>query len=363
MISINILGVTGSIGRSAQQVILHQPERFDVRLVSGFQDVEGLEKARVELDAKAAAREDIAQAVRDAGRVDITLAAISGMAGLEPLMAAIEMSDRVAIANKEPLVAAWPQVKAAAEAHNCTLLPVDSEHNAIYQVFNFDAKETIEAITLTASGGPFREWSYAQMEKASIEDALKHPNWSMGKKITIDSATMMNKALEVIEAAMLFDLLPEKIKVLIHKQSVIHGMVEYCDGSVLAQLGASDMCTPIANILAWPERLESPGGRLDLSAIAQLDFSAPDLEQFPALRLAYEALAMGQYGCIALNAANEVSVQAFLDGQIGFNDIVRINEQVMKNAPAQDGFDGIDDVIVYDEARREDARRLMMGQE
>lgn len=363
-IRINILGVTGSIGQSTLDVIAAQPERFDVRLITAHRNRDALREAAARCGAAfvAAEGDDIVQAIKAAGSVDITVAAISGMAGLEPLMAAIATSRAVAIANKEPLVAAGHLVKQAACDMGCAILPLDSEHNAIFQVFDFEAlrRGEVERVVLTASGGPFREWSLEQMRGAAPEQALKHPNWEMGRKITIDSATMMNKALEVIEACVLFDLQPAQVDVLVHPQSAVHSMVEYCDGSVLAQLGASDMRTPIANILAWPERLRSGGGRLDLAALARLDFEKPDLERFPAVAMAYEALAFGQYACIALNAANEVAVEAFLEGQIGFLDIANVVRSVMHGAPARD-FSNVEEVILYDRARRGDARAYIDG--
>lgn len=376
---IHILGVTGSVGESAVDVILRQPACFDVCVVSAYSNVDKLAALAQRLQAKIAvigderllprlrdcldgtgiqARCDLCAAM-SANPVDITLAAIIGVAGLEPLMAAIAVSDAVAIANKEPLVAAGPQVMAAAHAAQCRILPVDSEHNAIYQVFDPAQRGTIDRIVLTASGGAFREWTPAQMRSATKAQALKHPNWSMGQKITIDSATMMNKALEIIEAAILFALPPEKIDVLIHPQSVVHGMVEYCDGSVLAQMGASDMRTPLANILGGGEaRLSTPGKRLDLTQMSQLDFYAPDTGQFPALTLAYEALSAGQYACIALNAANEVAVEAFLSDDIGFLEIVDVNRGALAAAPRAE-FSSVESVIAYDGARRRAAKQYI----
>lgn len=349
--SINILGVTGSVGQAAMDVILAQPEMFDVRLVSAHTNIDGLHATAEALNADIAVSDGIEDALIQAGRVDITLAAISGMAGLPSLMVAIAQSKAVAIANKEPLVAAGAQVLAAAAEAGCTLLPVDSEHNAVFQVFK---RQGLERIILTGSGGPFRTWSKDQMAGATQDQALQHPNWSMGAKITIDSATMMNKALEVIEAAVLFDLPADQVDVMIHPQSVVHSMVEYADGSVLAQMGASDMRTPLANVLGWPDRLITPGARLDLTAMAQLDFEAPDQARFPALRLAYQALRAGQYMCVAMNAANEVAVAAFLEKTIGFLDIVACVEHVMLGAPVAD-FSTVKDVIAYDSARRDDA--------
>lgn len=372
---IHILGVTGSIGASALQVLLKHSERFDVRVVSAYSSVDLLAeraravRARVAVICDPLCLGTLEEALKGTGirassdlegelaaeRVDVTLAAIMGMAGLAPLMTAIAYSDTVAIANKEPLVAAGPQVLAHAAAHECVILPVDSEHNAVYQVFDAAQRQAIERVVLTASGGPFRLASRDVMRDATPAQALRHPNWEMGKKISIDSATLMNKALEVIEAAVLFDLAPDEISVLLHPQSVVHGMVEYSDGSVLAQMGASDMCTPLSTVLLGQgERLSTPGARLDFHAFASLEFSSPDIEAFPALGLAYEGLALGQYACVALNAANEEAVRLFLEGAIGFLDIAAINADVMRGAPAVE-LSTLGDILAYDKARRAEA--------
>lgn len=324
--TINILGATGSIGQSTADVILSAPDKFDVNVITAHHNEGLLLELAEKLGANAAILTSKSpEALYEALTVDvdITVAAIMGMAGLKPLMIAIEHSKSVAIANKEPLVAAGPQVLAAAEKHGTTLLPLDSEHNAIFQVFDSENPDGIEKIILTGSGGPFRTWDQEQIQNATPAQALKHPNWSMGKKITIDSATMMNKGLEVIEAHYLFNMVPDKIDVVIHPQSVIHSMVEYKDGSILAQMGASDMRTPIAHALAWPERMRTPGDRLDLAQLSRLDFETPDYERFPSLPLSYQCLKQGQASCIVLNAANEIAVEAFLDNKIGFIDIMR----------------------------------------
>lgn len=342
--TINILGATGSIGRSAADVILAQPQIFDVQVVTANTSARELAAMAVKLNAKHAVLAEASglaalesalldtgirasagqSALIDAARMPaaITLAAIVGMAGLAPLMAAIEHSSAVAIANKEPLVAAGPLVMEAARAQGTKILPVDSEHNAIFQVFDSRQPEDIERLILTASGGPFLSRSYEEMRRASPQEALAHPNWSMGDKISIDSATMMNKALEVIEAHYLFDMPADKIDVLVHPQSVVHSMVEYKDGSVLAQLGPSDMRTPIANVLAWPQRLKTPGKTLDFKTIGNLSFEAPDAERFPFIRMAYDVLEAGPWACVTMNAANEVAVAAFLNTSIGFTDIM-----------------------------------------
>lgn len=360
---INILGVTGSIGECAADVIAANADRFEVNLVSAHEDEDGLAEAARRLGAKRAiltSREELEPALDNS--VDVTLCAISGMAGLPSMMGAIEISGAVAIANKEPLVAAGELVIAHAKAHDTVLLPVDSEHNAIFQVFDFDNQQTIEKIILTASGGPFRTWSAEDMAGATPDQALAHPNWSMGAKISIDSATMMNKALEVIEAHYLFDAAAENIEVLIHPQSTVHSMVGYCDGSVLAQMGASDMRTPLANVLAWPERLETPGKRLNLKEMATLNFEEVDANKFPAIAMAYECLSKGQYACIAMNAANEVAVEKFLANNIGFADIVDSVRYVLDNIEGRD-LPTIKDIQNYDRHIRDMTRDYINNNE
>lgn len=370
---INILGVTGSIGQSTAKVIVANPDHFNVQLVSAHSDVDGLARMAKELQASIAVIADEAHeealkealadsnievmagqaALIDASRVkaDITMAAIVGMAGLEPLMGAIAGSSAVAIANKEPLVAAGPIVLQHAEKHNTKLLPVDSEHNAIFQVFEDAQRDAIERIIITGSGGPFRTWALEDMLGATPEQAIAHPNWSMGAKISVDSATLVNKALEIVEAHYLFDMPAEKIDLVIHAQSVIHSMVEYRDGSVLAQMGASDMCTPIANVLAWPERLNTPGERLDFKMLKTLSFEEVDHFRFPAVKMAYECLGKGLYATAAMNAANEIAVAAFLDGNIGFLDIAKVMRHVIDKTSAQE-LCTLDDVLKFDSAVR-----------
>ena len=353
--SISILGVTGSIGQSTADVIASAPERFEVCTITANEDAKGLAETAQRLNAKSVVitnpdkEEELRGYLKGSGvsvlsgqdslinaiapDTDLTVAAISGMAGLKPLMTAIKNSKAVAIANKEPLVAAGPLVMAEAQKYDTQILPTDSEHNAIFQVFDFERPETIERIILTASGGPFRTWSEDDIAKATPEQAVAHPNWDMGAKISVDSATMVNKALEIIEAHILFGLPPEKIEVVLHPQSTIHSMVEYVDGSILAQMGASDMRTPIANVLGWPDRVATPGDRLDLKALKQLDFEEADFKQFPALRMAYECLDKGLEACLTFNAANEVAVAAFLNEEIGFPGILETIEFALKNIP------------------------------
>jgi 1-deoxy-D-xylulose-5-phosphate reductoisomerase len=372
--TVNILGVTGSVGRCAVDVILSAPERFDVQAVTAHNNVNELAELAKKLNAKSAVignpelyknlKEALlgsqikAAAGADAlfeaasGKVDLSLVAIVGMAGLRPTIAAIQNSKAVAIANKEPLAAAGPLVMREAKKSGAVILPVDSEHNAVFQVFDFDNREGISKIILTASGGPFRTWTKEQMARATKEQALTHPNWSMGPKITVDSATMMNKALEIIEAHYLFDMPPEKIEVLIHPQSIIHSMVEYKDGSVLAQMGASDMRTPVAHTLAWPERMATPGKTLDWTKLKELTFEQPDVERFPALKLAYQALKSGSYACVALNAANEVAVDSFLNKKTGFLDTIRIVDGVLQRVSTQ-VLDNIEDFEEFDRIARD----------
>jgi len=319
---INILGVTGSIGQSTVKCILSDPSLFDVHVISAHTQKDELLKLKEQLGATYAVcsqDEDLQPYLEEP--VDITVSAITGFAGLRPLLTAIEYSKAVGIANKEPLVAAGPLVIDACRKHDTKILPIDSEHNAVFQVFDEQQRAGIDRIILTASGGPFRTWGIDAMAAATPAQAIAHPNWSMGRKISVDSASMMNKALEVIEAHYLFDMPSDKIDVLVHPQSVVHSMVEYADGSVLSQMGASDMCTPIAYALAWPQRMRTPGARLDLGAMSGLSFEALDEDKFPAVRMAKNSIDSGLGACITLNAANEVAVDAFLNERIGFLEI------------------------------------------
>ncbi|RZM34294.1 MAG: 1-deoxy-D-xylulose-5-phosphate reductoisomerase, partial [Sphingomonas sp.] len=288
-----------------------------------------------------------------ASGADWTMGAIVGCAGLKPVLSAIEQGGTVVIANKEPLVSAGDVILRAAARSGATLLPADSEHNAIFQCFDAARPEGVRRIILTCSGGPFRDWTTDQMRGVTLEQAVKHPNWSMGAKISVDSATMMNKGLELIEAARLFPIAPDRIEIVIHAQSVIHSLVDYVDGSVLAQLGPPDMRTPIAHTLAWPDRMATPMAPLDLVGIGRLDFAAPDPVRFPALRLAREALDAGGARPAILNAANEVAVEAFLNRRIRFLEIAAIVEDTLiRYDPAAP--DSVDAVLAIDA----DARRL-----
>ncbi|MEO5365328.1 MAG: 1-deoxy-D-xylulose-5-phosphate reductoisomerase [Magnetococcus sp. WYHC-3] len=365
MKKISILGATGSIGQSTADVIASAPGRFEVCTLTAHENKDKLEETAKRLGAKRTllASHDGAAALDAAVQpgTDITVAAISGIAGLRPLMNAIRNSKVVAIANKEPLVAAGALVMAEAKKCGTTILPIDSEHNAVFQVFDANNRSGIARIILTASGGPFLNWSAEQMQSATPEQAVAHPNWSMGAKISVDSATMMNKALEVIEAHVLFDMPPEKIDVVIHPQSVVHSMVEYADGSILAQMGASDMRTPIAYALAWPVRMATPGQRLDLAALGRLEFRAPDFQQFPALKLAYECLKSGPMACLALNAANEVAVEAFLRKDIAFPAILEIIDFALEQLPAG-ALDSIEAIEAADHAVRRRAADYINNQ-
>jgi 1-deoxy-D-xylulose-5-phosphate reductoisomerase len=340
---IAILGATGSIGKSTLDLVERSPERFEVVAVTAATNVEALadiarrtnarlavvaDEARLpELEQRLAgtgcraAAGEAALLEAAAGEAELVIAAIVGCAGLAPVMAAVDSGKVVALANKEALVTAGELMTRAAERSGATLLPVDSEHNAIFQCLACSRKEDASRIILTASGGPFRTMTAEAMRGATPAQAVAHPKWSMGAKISVDSATLMNKGLELIEAHYLFGLPSERIDILIHPQSVIHSLVEFVDGSVLAQLGSPDMRIPIAYALAWPERIATPAERLDLAAIARLEFESPDMQRFPALGLARGALEAGGPAPIVLNAANEVAVASFLAGAIRFTDI------------------------------------------
>ncbi len=377
---VTILGSTGSVGTSTVDLILNNPEAYDIQALTAQTNVDRLADQAIQLKAKRAVIGDETHytALKNrlagtgidcaAGRAavieaasmptDWTMAAIVGMAGLEPILAAIAQGQCVAIANKEPLVAAGPLVMAAARASGATLLPVDSEHNAVFQVFENENRAGIDRIILTASGGPFRTWTMDQMRAATPAQAVAHPNWTMGAKISVDSASMMNKALEIIEAHYLFAMPPEQIDVLVHPQSVIHSMVEYADGSVLAQLGAPDMRTPIAYTLGWPDRIRTSGQRLDLKTLTRLDFEQIDPVRFPSIPMAYDCLRAGPAHCIAFNAANEVAVAAFLGGQIGFYGIMDAVRYAVERVEKVD-MSNLSDVLDFDGAVRDDTTAYM----
>ena len=377
---IAILGATGSIGNSTLDLVERSPGRFAVTAVTAATNVEALAQivrrtgAQLAVVADESRYRDLAElltgtscrvaAGEDAlieaagGEADLVIAAIVGCAGLKPVMGAVEAGKTVALANKEALVTAGALMTDAARSYGATLLPVDSEHNAIFQCLAGNRVEDISRLVLTASGGPFRAASAETIAAATPAEAVAHPNWSMGPKISVDSATMMNKGLELIEAHYLFGLPSERIDILVHPQSVVHSMVEFVDGSVLAQLGSADMRIPIAYALAWPERISTPAQRLDLAAIARLDFEKPDLDRFPALRLAREALEAGGAAPIALNAANEVAVANFLAGGIPFTEIARVVHDALINADYA-APSSISDVLEIDQVTRDRAQAMM----
>jgi 1-deoxy-D-xylulose-5-phosphate reductoisomerase len=376
---VTILGSTGSIGHSTIDLLLRNPDDFTVEAVTAHRNATLLAEQARRLNARFAAISDPAEynTLKDAlvgsgieaasgaealveaaeRPADMVMAGIVGSAGLRPTLAAVRQGRIVAFANKEVLVCAGSLFMQEVKAHGATLLPVDSEHNAIWQCFDFDRVEGIEKITLTCSGGPFREKSLDQMRDATVKEAVAHPVWSMGAKISIDSATQMNKGLEIIEAHHLFRLPSEQIDVVIHPQSVIHGLVTYHDGSVLAHLGTPDMRTPIAYVLGWPGRTAAPMQRLDLATVGRLTFEPPDPARFPALRLAREALVEGGGTPTVLNAANETAVNAFINGRIGFLDIAATVEATLEALPVGP-LGSLDDVHHIDREARALAAEL-----
>jgi len=372
MQAITLLGATGSIGESTLDVIARHPDRYSVFALTGNQQIEKLASQCQRHGAQFAVVNDAAGAaqlqkmldatgcktevlygvealcqVASAVQVDTVMAAIVGAAGLVPTMAAVKTGKKILLANKESLVMAGDLFMRAVAASGSVLLPIDSEHNAIFQCLpaGYEQSEIsgVSKLLLSASGGPFRGWSTEQMTEITPEQACAHPNWSMGRKISVDSATLMNKGLELIEACWLFDVSPRQIEVVVHPQSVIHSLVQYRDGSVLAQLGNPDMRTPIAHALAWPERIESGVADLDLFEVARLDFERPDLQSFPCLQLACVAAAAGGDGPAILNAANEVAVQAFLDKRIGFTQIPQVVDNTLSalDISEPDSLDGV----------------------
>jgi len=378
---ITVLGATGSIGLSTLDVIARHPERYQVFALSGFTRLSELLALCVRhvpqfaVVPEAAAARGLQDDLRAAGlstrvlvgeeglcqvasapEVDAVMAAIVGAAGLRPTLAAVEAGKKILLANKEALVMSGALFMQAVHKSGSVLLPIDSEHNAIFQCMPQDFSRGLSTvgvrrILLTASGGPFRQTPLSELAHVSPDQACAHPNWSMGRKISVDSASMMNKGLELIEACWLFDAKPSQVEVVIHPQSVIHSLVDYVDGSVLAQLGNPDMRTPIANALAWPERIDSGVAPLDLFAIARLDFEAPDEERFPCLRLARQAAEAGNSAPAMLNAANEVAVAAFLDGRVGYLEIASIIEDVLNLEPVV-ALEDLDAVFTADAKAR-----------
>lgn len=391
MIGVTILGATGSIGVSTLDVLARHGDRFRIVALTANSDVERLfqqcryHRPRYAVMADAAAAEQLRNRIRAHGldievlagvaglehvatltETDYVMAAIVGAAGLLPTLAAARAGKRIMLANKEALVMSGQLFMDAVQQHGAELLPVDSEHNAIFQCMPMDfsrglAATGVRRILLTASGGPFRQRSLSELEHVTPDEACAHPNWVMGRKISVDSATMMNKGLEVIEARWLFNAAFEQIQVVIHPQSVVHSMVEYADGSMLAQLGSPDMRTPIAYALAWPERIEAGVSTLDLLSIGRLDFEPPDLARFPCLRLAYEAGRRGGTATTILNAANEVAVQAFLEGRLNFSAIPRVIEVALERATIHDAA-SLDVIIEADAVGRSVAAEIMSGE-
>ena len=385
---ITVLGATGSIGLSTLDVIARHPDRYQVFALSGYSRIDELLALCVRhrptfavvpnAEAAARLRESLVAAgcatevlegeaglcqVASASEVDAVMAAIVGAAGLRPTLAAVEAGKKVLLANKEALVMSGALFMEAVRRSGAVLLPIDSEHNAIFQCMPGDYARGLNAvgvrrILLTASGGPFRETPVEALLDVTPEQACAHPNWSMGRKISVDSASMMNKGLELIEACWLFDAAPAKVEVVVHPQSVIHSLVDYVDGSVLAQLGNPDMRTPIANALAWPERIDSGVAPLDLFGIARLDFQAPDEQRFPCLRLARQAAEAGNSAPAVLNAANEVAVEAFLQRRIRFPEIAGMIEQVLDQEPVVP-LPSLDAVFAADQRARELSREWL----
>lgn len=388
MIGLTVLGSTGSIGISTLDVVARHPERYRIVALTANRDVDGLYRQCLQFkpDYAVMAHRDAAlsleQRLKETGspinvlagveglehvasmsETDYVMAAIVGAAGLLPTLAAARAGKRVLLANKEALVVAGELFMQAVAQGGAEILPIDSEHNAVFQCMPTDFSHGLEQvgvshILLTASGGPFRTLSLDQLQDVTPDQACAHPNWDMGRKISVDSATMMNKGLEVIEACWLFHTVPDRIKVVLHPQSVIHSMVAYTDGSVLAQLGNPDMRTPIAHALAWPERIESGVGPLDLFEVARLDFEPPSLERFACLRLAYEAIEAGGTSPAILNAANEMAVDAFLSGKLRFTDIPGVIGSVLDTLPGEHGAD-LDTLLAIDESARRRAEQLI----
>lgn len=384
--SVSILGATGSIGSSTVDLIKRSPGRFRVEAVTANSNAAALAQIARDLGARLAVLADesgyaalkstlagtgIETAAGEAGLIeaaqrpaDWVMAAIAGAVGLKPTLAAIERGATVALANKECLVCAGSLFMRRAKASGAAVLPVDSEHNAVFQALGAGRREDVSRVILTASGGPFRTWTLDRIKAASPEQALKHPNWSMGPKVTIDSATLMNKGLEVIEAHHLFGLKPDEIEVLVHPQSVVHGLVEFRDGSVVAQLGPPDMRVPIAHCLAYPERLDGPVPRLDLAALRELTFENPDFARFPALALARQAMIAGGAAPTVLNAADEVAVAEFMAGRLSFPGIAALVEATLDAAAGRGLLAepvSVEAALAVDHTARGLARELLLN--
>ena len=379
---VTILGATGSIGQSTLDLIGRAPKRYQVVALTGHRNVKRLAAAALRHRAELAvigdptAYSSLKEALAGSGiqvaggpagliaaaerSADWVMSAIVGAAGLEPTLAAVRRGAMIALATKESLICAGALLLDEVQASGAVLLPVDSEHNAIFQALRGERSDGIERLFLTASGGPFRRHSLAEMASVTPSQAIAHPNWTMGAKISVDSATMMNKGLELIEAHHLFGLAAEQIEILVHPESIVHSLVAFRDGSVLAQLGRPDMRIPIAYTLGWPDRIPAPTPRLDLAAIGQLNFEPPDAERFPALRLARAALARGDAAPTVLNAANEIAVSAFLAGRIGFLDIAAIVEAALEHCDCSKP-EGLPHILAIDAEARRTAQFLIGG--
>ena len=383
-----MLGSTGSIGESTLSVLARHPQRFHVVALSAHRNVNRLAEQCLQHNSRYAVISDPARATelqlaldglgskskviagKDAlsiaacmDETDTVMAAIVGAAGLEPTLHAVQKGKRLLLANKESMVIAGELFRKAAAEHSATIIPVDSEHNALFQVLpeNFDGgleNAGVERLILTASGGPFLHRKRHSLQHVTPDEACNHPNWSMGRKISVDSATLMNKGLEVIEARWLFNARPDQIEVTIHPQSIVHSMVAYRDGSILAQLGMPDMCTPIAHALAWPERIEAGVKRLNLTEMGKLEFYAPDLESFPGLRLAFQVLESGGNAPVVFNAANEIAVAAFLQERIGFLQIPSVVSATLDVCEAGN-ISTLDEVLEFDRLARQAANRII----
>ena len=390
MQTVTILGATGSIGLSTLDVVRRHPARFKIVALTANLNVERMLEHCIEFKPRYAvmanqdAADKLQQAMQSEGlecevlsgneglvkvasldEVDSVMAAIVGAAGLLPSLAAAQSGKRVLLANKEALVMSGHLFMQAVREHGAELLPIDSEHNAIFQSMPAGYRTgtkaaSVRRILLTASGGPFRDADPATLESVTPEQAVAHPNWSMGRKISVDSATMMNKGLELIEACWLFDVGPDEVEVVIHRQSIIHSMVDYTDGSVLAQMGNPDMRTPIAHAMAWPKRIESGVEPLDMFSVGQLNFEKPDLARFPCLRLAFEAAAAGGIASTVLNAANEVAVDAFLNRELSFTGIAKVIERTVAAIKNQEA-DSLETILSFDKQARRVAVEIIQG--
>lgn len=386
--TITILGATGSIGQSTLDIIRRHRENYHIFALTGHKNVKVMAAQILEFQpdiavvADESTRDLLAKTigpvntelrygesalteVAEALEVDVVMAAIVGAAGLSSSLAAVESGKKVLLANKESLVTAGKLFMDAVKQNNATLLPVDSEHNAIFQCLppNFDfsnPSQGLEKIILTASGGPFRQWSMEQLKKVTPEQACAHPNWSMGRKISVDSASMMNKGLELIEACWLFGVTSSQVEILVHPQSIIHSMVRFIDGSIISQMGEPDMRTPIASALAWPERMQSGVSPLDFAQISRLEFEAPDETRFANLRLAREAFEQGGSAPVILNAANEIAVEAFLNERISFLDIAQLNEDMLQHLDMVE-IQTIEQVLEIDQYARRAAEHWVSG--